>query len=105
MITMPINTPSPIRPAVSRKSLPPLAAGAPDPLANADGLATATTDRVGTAVVPTVAVGGAGVGAGGVGGGRRGGVAPPPGVGPPFARAGGPGPAAGGAAGDGAAWA
>src|SRR5258705_7199672 len=84
MITMPIKTPSPIRPAVSRKSLPPLAAGAPDPLAAADGLATATTDRVGTAVVPTVAVGGAVVGAAGGGGGGPGGASLPPAGGPPF---------------------
>src|SRR5258705_4226960 len=81
MITMPIKTPSPIRPAVSRKSLPPLAAGAPDPLAAADGLATATTDRVGTAVVPTVAVGGAVVGAAVVGAGVRDGLALAPRVG------------------------
>src|SRR5258705_7841990 len=75
MITMPIKTPSPIRPAVSRKSLPPLAAGAPDALEPADGLATATTDRVGTAVVPTVAVGAAVVGAAVVGAGGRDGLA------------------------------
>jgi hypothetical protein len=54
MITMPTSTPSPISPAITRKSLPPLAAGAPDALAAAEGLATATTDRVGTAVVLTV---------------------------------------------------
>ena len=66
MITMPTSTPSPIRPAVTRKSLPPLAAGAPDALAAADGLATATTERVGTAVVLT-AVGAAVVGAADVG--------------------------------------
>jgi len=47
--------------------LPPLAAGAPDALAAAEGLATATTDRVGTAVVLTVAVGAAVVGAAVVG--------------------------------------
>ena len=64
MITMPMSTPSPIRPAVTRKSeLPPLAAGAPDALKAAKGLAAATTDRVGTAVVLTVAVGAAVVGA------------------------------------------
>ena len=65
MITMPMSTPSPISPAVSRKSLPPLAAGAPDALAAAEGLATATTDRVGTAVV--LPVGAAVVGAAVVG--------------------------------------
>ena len=55
MITMPMSTPSPISPAVTRKSeFPPLAAGAPEPLAAEEGLATATTDRVGTAVVLTV---------------------------------------------------
>jgi hypothetical protein len=54
MIAMPTSTPSPISPAVTRKSLPPLAAGAPDALAAPEGLATATTDRVGTAVVLTV---------------------------------------------------
>ena len=64
MITMPMSTPSPISPAITRKSeLPPLAAGAPDTLKAAEGLATATTDRVGTAVVLTVAVGAAVVGA------------------------------------------
>jgi hypothetical protein len=47
--------------------LPLLAAGAPDALAAADGLATATTERVGTAVVLTVAVGAAVVGAAVVG--------------------------------------
>jgi len=68
MTTMPMSTPSPIRPAVTRKSeLPPLAAGALDPLAAAEGLATATTDRVGTAVELTVAVGAAVVGAAVVG--------------------------------------
>jgi len=67
MITMPMSTPSPIRPAVTRKSeLPPLAAGAPDALAAPEGLATATTDRVGTAVV-LAAVGEAVVGAAVVG--------------------------------------
>ena len=66
MITMPTSTPSPISPAVTRKSLPPLAAGAPDALAAAEGLATATTERVGTAVVLT-AVGAALVGAAVVG--------------------------------------
>jgi len=54
MITMPTSTPSPISPAVTRKSLPPLAAGAPDAVAALEGLATAATDRVGTAVVVTV---------------------------------------------------
>ena len=66
MITMPMSTPSPIRPAVTMKSLPPLAAGAPDALAAPEGLATATTDRVGTAVV-LAAVGEAVVGAAVVG--------------------------------------
>jgi len=65
---MPMRTPSPISPAITRKSeLPPLAAGAPDALAAAEGLATATTDRVGTAVVLTVAVGAAVVAAAVVG--------------------------------------
>jgi len=65
---MPMRTPSPISPAITRKSeLPPLAAGAPDVLAAAEGLATATTDRVGTTVVLTVAVGAAVVGAAVVG--------------------------------------
>ena len=55
MITMPMSTPSPISPAVTRKSeLEPLAAGAHDALAPAEGLAAATTERVGTAVVLTV---------------------------------------------------
>lgn len=63
MITMPMSTPSPTSPAVTRKSeLPLLAAGAPDALAAAEGLATATTERVGAAVVLT-AVGAAVVGA------------------------------------------
>jgi len=66
MITMPMSTPSPISPAVTRKSeLPPLAVGAPDALAAAVGLATATTERVGTAVALValaVAVGAAVVG-------------------------------------------
>ena len=67
MITMPRITPSPISPAVTRKSeLLLLAAGAPDALAAAVGLATATTERVGTAVVLT-AVGGGVVGAAVVG--------------------------------------
>ena len=66
MITMPISTPSPTSPAVTRKSeLPPLAAGAPDAPAAAVGLATATTERVGVAV--TVDVGAADVGAAVVG--------------------------------------
>lgn len=68
MITMPMSTPSPISPAVTRKSeLPPLAAGAPDALAAAVGLTTATTERVGTAVALAVAVGAAVVGAAVVG--------------------------------------
>ena len=46
MITMPMSTPRPTRPAVTRKSELPLAAGWADALL-ADGLATATTDRVG----------------------------------------------------------
>jgi len=63
MITMPMSTPSPISPAVTRKSELPLpAAGAPDALAAPVGLATATTERDGTAVVLT-AVGGGIVGA------------------------------------------
>ena len=67
MNTMPMSTPSPISPAITRKSeLPPLAAGAPDVLAAAEGLATATTERVGTAVV-LAADGGADVGAAVVG--------------------------------------
>ena len=71
MITMPMSTPSPISPAATRKSeLPPLAAGAADALAPAEGLATATTERVGTAVVPA-AVGAAVVGAVVVGAGVR----------------------------------
>ena len=64
MITMPISTPSPISPAVTRKSeLPALAAGVPDALAEADGLATATVDRVGdgTTVAGAAVVVGAGV--------------------------------------------
>src|SRR5258706_15079286 len=81
MITMPIRTPRPIRPAVRMKSLPPLAAGAPDALEPADGLATAMTDRVGTAVVPTVAVGAAVVGAAVVGAGVRDGLGLAPTVG------------------------
>jgi len=71
MITMPMSTPSPISPAVTRKSeLPPLAAGAADALAPAEGLTTATTEGVGTAVVPA-AVGAAVVGAAVVGAGVR----------------------------------
>ena len=67
MITMPMSTPSPISPAVTRKSeLPPLAAGALDALAPAVGLATATTERVGATVV-LGAVGAAVVGAAVVG--------------------------------------
>jgi hypothetical protein len=82
MITMPMSTPSPISPAVTRKSeLPLLAAGAPDALVAAVGLATATTERVGTAVVPTVAVGAAVVGAAVVGAGVRDGLALAPTVG------------------------
>ena len=66
MITMPMSTPSPISPAVTRKSeLPLLAAGASDALAAAEGLATATTERVGVAL--TVAAGAAVVGAAVVG--------------------------------------
>jgi hypothetical protein len=70
MITMPMSTPSPISPAVTRKSeFPPLAAGAPEALAAEEGLATATTDRVGTAVV--LIVGAAVVGAAVVGAAER----------------------------------
>ncbi len=47
MITIPISTPRATRPAVTRKSELPLAAGCADGLPLADGLATATTDRVG----------------------------------------------------------
>lgn len=47
MITIPMSTPRPTRPAVTRKSELPLAAGWADALLVADGLATATTDRVG----------------------------------------------------------
>ncbi len=64
MITMPMSTPTAMSPAVTRKSELPLAAGAPDALAAADGLATATADRVGDG---RVAVGGAVVGAAVVG--------------------------------------
>jgi len=61
MITMPISTPRPTRPAVSKKSLLPpesVAVG----LEDTEGLATATTDRVGDGVVRTVVVGAAVVG-------------------------------------------
>ena len=61
MITMPMSTPTAMSPAVTRKSELPLAAGAPDALAAADGLATATADRVGDG--NAVAVGAAVVGA------------------------------------------
>ncbi len=63
MITIPIRIPRPTSPAVSRKSLLPPAAGAADAVAATDGLATATTDRVGDGVVLTVVVGAAVVGA------------------------------------------
>lgn len=61
MITIPISTPRPTSPAVSRKSLLPPAAGAADALTPTDGLATATADRVGDGAL--VAVGAAVVGA------------------------------------------
>jgi len=65
MSTMPTSTASAISAAGTRKSLlpPPLAAGCGDALPGADGLATATVDRVGDAV----AVGAALVGAADVG--------------------------------------
>jgi hypothetical protein len=56
MIAMPISTPSAMRPAVMRKSFPPLAAGAADALAVTEGLATATTDRVADGVGVGVAL-------------------------------------------------
>lgn len=62
MITMPISTPRATSPAVTKKSLLPPAAGAADPLATAEGLATATADRVGDGGA-VVAVGAAVVGA------------------------------------------
>jgi len=102
MTTMPMSTPSPIRPAVTRKSeLPPLAAGALDALAAAEGLATATADRVGTAVVLTVAVGAADVVAALVGTGVRDGLALAPTVGTALVAAVAPGLAAVVGAGDG----
>lgn len=61
MITMPMSTPTAMSPAVTRKSELPLAAGAPDALAAAVGLATATADRVGDG--NAVAVGAVVVGA------------------------------------------
>ena len=73
MITMPMSTPTAINPAITRKSEPPLAAGAPDALAAADGLATATADRVGDG--RAVAVGAAVVGVAVVGAGLRDAVA------------------------------
>jgi hypothetical protein len=66
MITMPISTPRATSPAVTKKSLLPPAAGAGDPLATAEGLATATADRVGDGGA-VVAVGAAVVGAAVVG--------------------------------------
>jgi hypothetical protein len=75
MITMPMSTPSAIRPAVRRKSEPPpVAAGAADVVVATDGLATATAERDGTGVVLTVVVG-AVVGAAVVGAAVRDGVA------------------------------
>jgi hypothetical protein len=62
MITIPISTPRPTSPAVSRKSLLPPAAGAADALVATVGLATATADRVGDGAA-LVAVGAAVVGA------------------------------------------
>jgi len=73
MITMPMSTPTAMSPAVTRKSELPLAAGAPDALAAADGLATATADRVGDG--NAVAVGSAVVGAAVVGAAVRDAVA------------------------------
>ena len=61
MITMPISTPRAMSPAVTRKSELPLGAGSADALPLADGLATATTVRVGdgdgAALVGTAVVG------------------------------------------------
>jgi hypothetical protein len=80
MITIPMRTPSAISPAVTRKSeLPPPATGAADVLAAADGLATATADRVGDGAA--VAVGAAVVGAAVVGAAVREAVALPVAVG------------------------
>jgi hypothetical protein len=80
MITIPMRTPSPTRPAVTRKSeLPPLAAGSTDAVATGDGLAAATTDRVGDATGLTV--GAALVGAAVVGAALRDAVALPVAVG------------------------
>ena len=62
MITMPMSTPRPTRPAVTRKSEFPPAAGGAEALAAADGLATATADRVGDgATLAGAAVDGAAV--------------------------------------------
>jgi hypothetical protein len=66
MITMPMSTPTAMSPAITRKSELPVAAGEPDALAAADGLATATADRVGDGsgvAVGAVVVGAALVGA------------------------------------------
>jgi hypothetical protein len=80
MITIPMSTPSPMSPAVTRKSeLPPVSAGAADALAAADGLATATADRVGDVTAPTV--GAADDGAAVDGSGERDGLALPAGDG------------------------
>ena len=64
MITIPISTPRAISPPVTRKSELPPAAGCADALPLADGLATATTDRVGDgdgAALAGAAVDGTGV--------------------------------------------
>lgn len=62
MITMPMSTPSPTSPAVTRKSeLPPLAAGTADAVEAVDGLATATAERVGDGTGLAVGVVGAAV--------------------------------------------
>jgi hypothetical protein len=65
---------------VIRKSLLPPTAGAADALAMTDGLATATTDRVGSGVVLAAAVGAAVVGAAVVGAAVRDAVAAAVGV-------------------------
>ena len=61
MITMPMSIPRVTSPAVTRKSELPPVAGWPDALPAADGLATATTDRVGDTVAVGAALDGAAV--------------------------------------------
>ena len=57
IITMPMSTPRPTRPAITRRSELPLAAGWPEALVAAVGLATATAERVGDGTVVPDGVG------------------------------------------------